>query len=255
MVSVERREPIGWILLGSAVGVHTIGESFPTQLETAVAELSDASEVRAVVLAGRSKVFCAGADLGLADRLREPRFGRRWLETQHRALLALARMPMPTVASVSGAAFGAGFNLALACDFLLAARSASFCQAFVKVGLATDMGSPYLLPRRVGLQRARELMYTGRTIDADEAFEIGVVDELADSDVDKLAEAMAARLAAGPPLALAAMKKGLARAPGSTLEEVLDDELELQVPALRSEDFSEGARAFDERRNPQFRGR
>jgi len=253
-VRLERDGRIATIWLSHPDGAHTIGEEFPEQLGGVVDELGEDRGVRAALLCGDSKVFCAGADLNLVDRLREPEFGRRWLETQHAAVLKLARLPMPAVAAVDRAAFGAGFNLALACDFIVASERASFCQAFVKVGLATDMGSPYLLPRRVGMQRARELMYTGRTLDAAEAHEIGVVDELVGSDARQRAHELAAELAEGPPRALEAMKEALARAVAPSFEQALDDELELQIPVLRSEDFGEGATAFKEKRRPTFRG-
>jgi enoyl-CoA hydratase/carnithine racemase len=254
-VRLEREGPVATIWLSCPDGVHTIGENFPAQLGRALDELGDDHEVRAVLLCGDSKVFCAGADLNLVDRLREPEFGRRWLETQHAAVMRLAQLRMPAVAAVDRAAFGAGFNLALACDFIVASMRATFCQAFVKVGLATDMGSPYLLPRRVGLQRARELMYLGRTLDAAEAQKIGVVDELVESDARQRANELADELAKGPPLALEAMKSTLGRAFAPSLEQVLGDELEVQIPVLRSEDFGEGAKAFREKRRPSFRGR
>jgi len=253
-VRLEREGRLATIWLSCPGGAHTIGEEFPEQLGGALEELGDDHEVRAALLCGDSKVFCAGADLNLVERLREPAFGRQWLETQHAALLKLTQLRMPVFAAVDRAAFGAGFNLALACDFIVASVRASFCQAFVKVGLATDMGSPHLLPRRVGLQRARELMYTGRTLDAAEAHEIGVVDELVESDARHRASDLAEELAEGPPLALEAMKTALARAFAPSLQQVLDDELELQIPVLRSEDFGEGATAFKEKRRPTFRG-
>lgn len=254
-VEVAHEGELGFVRLADPAGVHVIGESFPEELGAAVRELTDRAEVRAVVLSGGPKVFCAGADLTLVDRLRQPDFGRTWLRTQHRALLELAELPKPTIAAVEGAAFGAGFNLALACDFLIASTRARFCQAFVRVGLATDMGSPFLLARRAGLQHARSLMYTGRTIDSAEALELGVADERIDADVEERAAAFARELAAGPPLALAAMKEALLRAPARDLAQVLDDELELQIPVLRSADFKEGAEAFAEKRPAKFQGK
>jgi 2-(1,2-epoxy-1,2-dihydrophenyl)acetyl-CoA isomerase len=252
-VKVASDGSLGEITLSNPGGVHMIDESFPDALKSAVATLDGAPAVRTVVLGGDSKVFCAGADLSLAERLRDPEFGAEWLRTQHDAILRLARMRMPVVAAVAGAAYGAGFNLALACDFIVASDSASFSQAFVRVGIATDMGSPFLLPRRVGVQRARELMYTGRSLTAAEALEIGAVDEVVAPDrVADRARELAAELAAGPPLALAAMKRALATATGDTLEQALDREL--QAEPLASSDFEEGATAFSEKRAPNFEG-
>ncbi|HEV7564180.1 MAG TPA: enoyl-CoA hydratase-related protein [Solirubrobacterales bacterium] len=242
----------GWIVM-HAEKVHVLTESFPGDLEQAVAAIRDDGAVRSAVLTGTSRVFCAGADISLAPRLRGPGFGRWWLSAHHDALESLAELPKPLVAAVNGAAAGAGFNLALACDVIVAAAGTSFSQAFIGIGLATDMGSLHLLPRRVGFQRARELMYTGRRIDAAEALEIGAVEEVVDPD-DLIATARerAEALGAGPLRAFAAVKAGMDRADGTGLRESLAIELELQMDVLASGDFAEGTAAFLEKRAPEY---
>lgn len=246
---------IGWLVL-HAEKVHVLTESFPGDLEQAVAGLADDEEVRAVVMTGTSRVFCAGADIGLAPRLRGPAFGRWWLAAHHAALESLLRLPKPVVAAVNGAAAGAGFNIALAADYVLSSTTASFSQAFIRIGLATDMGSLHLLPRRVGFQRARELMYSGRALDAAEALELGAVDALHEPDnLIGAAEARARDLAAGPLQAFAAIKAGMESGAGRSATASLDLELELQLDVLASHDFAEGTAAFLEKRTPRYGGK
>ena len=246
---------IGWIVM-HAEKVHVLTESFPGDLEQAVAAVCDDAAVRAVVLTGTSRVFCAGADISLAQRLRGPAFGRWWLSAHHDALESLAELPKPVVAAVNGAAAGAGFNLALACDVIVAAEPATFAQAFIRIGLATDMGSLHLLPRRVGFQRARELMYTGRALDAGEALAIGAVDEVVEPErLVAAALARAEALAAGPLQAFAAVKAGMEGSDNLSLRDSLALELDLQMDVLASEDFAEGTAAFLEKRRPKYTGR
>jgi 2-(1,2-epoxy-1,2-dihydrophenyl)acetyl-CoA isomerase len=254
-VSAVAAGEIGWIVM-HAEKVHVLTESFPGDLEQAVAAVRDDAEVRAVVLAGTSRVFCAGADISLAERLRGPAFGRWWLSAHHDALESLAELPKPVIAAVNGAAAGAGFNLALACDVVVAAEPATFAQAFIRIGLATDMGSLHLLPRRVGFQRARELMYTGRALSAEEALAIGAIDEVvAPEGLATAARARAEALGAGPLQAFAAVKAGMAGSANLGLRDSLRLELELQMDVLASEDFAEGTSAFLEKREPHYTGR
>jgi 2-(1,2-epoxy-1,2-dihydrophenyl)acetyl-CoA isomerase len=254
-LSVETRGELGWIVLRNESGVHVLTEGFPDAMQGAVSALEASPDVRAVIVTGKTRVFCAGADLNLAERLREPEFGRCWLDSHNAALVALSELPKPTVAAVNGAAYGAGFNLALACDFIVASLEASFCQAFIRIGLATDMGSLHLLPQRVGVHRARELMYTGRSLSAQEALDLGVVDEAVEAGrLAVRAQDLAAQLAAGPPRAFAAIKRGMAEAPELGLRDALQLERELQLEVLQTDDFQEGAAAFLEGREPRYRG-
>jgi 2-(1,2-epoxy-1,2-dihydrophenyl)acetyl-CoA isomerase len=241
---------IGWILLGGE-RAFTLDQAFPAAFEGAI-DAVEAAGARAVVLAGTTKVFCAGADLRLAPRLQEPEFAKHWLEIQHGAIRKLVECPLPTVAAVHGAAAGAGCNLALGCDHVVTATRAGFSQAFIRIGLATDMGSLYLLPRRVGHQTAKELMLSGRTVGGAEAVEIGLADEAVETDeVWERSRTIAAARAAGPLAAYAAVKRGLDR--GATdLCQSLDIEADLQLAVMAHPDFAEGSAAFLEKRPPRF---
>lgn len=253
-VSAARVDKDGWIILHGDK-VHVLTEAFPGELAQAVAAVSDAGEVRSVVLTGATRVFCAGADIALTPRLQGPAFGRWWLDAHHAALADLAELPKPVVCAVNGAAAGAGFNLALACDVIVASSTATFTQAFVRIGLATDMGSLHLLPRRVGFHRARELMYSGRSLSALEALELGAIDETCEPErlLDR-SRARAAELGSGPLRAFAAIKAGMSRAP-ATLRESLALEADLQMDVLQTRDFAEGTAAFLAKRAPEFTGR
>jgi 2-(1,2-epoxy-1,2-dihydrophenyl)acetyl-CoA isomerase len=250
-VTARLEDGIGWIEL-EGERPFTIDESFPGEF-TAALDTVEQSGARALVLAGTTAVFCAGANLKLAPRLREPEFGRRWLKAQHEAAARLAECRLPTVAAVNGAAAGAGCNLAIACDHVVAAERAGFSQAFIRIGLATDMGSIYLLPRRVGFQAARELMLTGREVAGEEALRLGLADQLAPADsVRERAGEVAAARAAGPLAAYAAVKEGLARGAAMEMRDGLHLEAALQMDVMAHPDFAEGSSAFLEKRPPRY---
>jgi 2-(1,2-epoxy-1,2-dihydrophenyl)acetyl-CoA isomerase len=250
-VSARADGELAWIAL-EGERPFVIGESFPSDLIGAL-DAVEASGAHGVVLAGTTAVFCAGADLRLGQRLREREFATRWLETQHEALARLTDCPLPTVAAVHAAAAGAGCNLALACDHVVAARSARFSQAFVRIGLATDMGSLFLLWRRAGVQSARELMLSGRDVSGDEALRLRLADELCSvEEVWPRARTVATERATGPLDAYAAIKAGLAQSIGLGLGASLDLEQRLQLDVMATPDFAEGTTAFLEKRAPRF---
>jgi enoyl-CoA hydratase/carnithine racemase len=226
------------------------------QLADALSEFA-ASEQRVLVLTGADAAFCAGADMGKelpaipsaadnAARMREV----------NRAAMALHRLTKPTIAAVDGVAVGAGMNLAIGCDIVVASSRSRFSEIFVQRGLTMDFGGTWLLPRLVGLMRARELALTGRIVNAEEALAIGLVlsvvepDELADA-VTRLAE----QLAAGAPLAQSFLKRALDRSSSMNFEQSLSFEEQAQALLLGSDDRIEGGAAFVEKRDPKFRGR
>lgn len=246
---------IGRILLGTPGAVHVIDEPFATALLDAVERLGQDERVRAVIVSSRARVFCAGVRFELVPQLSRPEVARSFIEALNRAVAALAELPKPTVAAVGGAAFGGGHNLALACDVLIASESAVFCQSFGNIGLATDGGSLYLLPRRVGFHRAKELALTARPLQASEAYELGAVDEVVDDgDFTSRAEVVATSLAERSPLSIAAMKRGFVEAQGMSFRESLALELRLQMPQFASQDLQDAAAAFLEKRPVSFRG-
>ncbi|MGI9641233.1 MAG: enoyl-CoA hydratase/isomerase family protein [Acidimicrobiia bacterium] len=226
-------------------------------------ELGDAfvdfekSDQRALIITGADGEFCAGADMNrdLPDVPSAADNAAR-MRIINRAALALHRSTKPTVAAVDGVAVGAGMNIALGCDIVLASPRARFAEVFARRGLTLDFGGTWLLPRLVGLMRARELALTGRVIGAEEALEIGLVTRIVDqSDLAPAAAELAGELADGAPLAQSFIKRGLDRSSTLTFEQALAFEEQSQALLLASEDLAEGTAAFVEKRKPTFKGR
>lgn len=178
------------------------------------------------------------------------------LSTVNTAALALHEITVPTIAKVNGDAVGAGMNLALGCDLVVAGEKARFSEIFVRRALSVDFGGTWLLPRLIGMHKAKELAFFGEIISAREAERIALVNRvLPDDELDAFVDAWAAKLVAGPPLALQQTKKMLSNAFNQGLSEALDAEAASQAVNLASEDTREGFRAFLEKRDPVFKGR
>ena len=221
------------------------------------AALKDASrdaEVRAVVVTGAGRGFCVGQDLtefreapgDIADRLRS---------NYHPNVVAIRALEKPVIAAVNGAAAGAGLSFAAACDIRLAADGATFVPAFINIGLIPDSGGTYFLARLLGPARAFEWMTSGRRLSAQEALDWGLVSEVVpNDDFPTRAAELAAELAAMPTRGIGMTKRLFDRAVGSTLEEQLEWEAQLQSAATKTDDFREGVAAFLEKRDPNFRG-
>jgi 2-(1,2-epoxy-1,2-dihydrophenyl)acetyl-CoA isomerase len=226
-----------------------------TSLLAAFQEAGRDAAVRAVVLTGEGRAFCAGQDL--RERL-EPDaapLDREIRERYNPIVLAMRRLPKPIIAAINGVAAGAGASLALACDLRIAARSASFTLAFGRVGLIPDSGATWLLPRLVGSALAADLALAGRTLSAEEAERVGLVSQVVDdAELPDAARELAERVAAGAPVAMALTKRALQRSLDTTLAEALEYEADAQAVAGRTADHAEGVRAFLERRAPDFRG-
>jgi 2-(1,2-epoxy-1,2-dihydrophenyl)acetyl-CoA isomerase len=218
-------------------------------------------DIRAVLLTGVGRGFCAGADLagggpGVPDRDGKPDLGAGLDQRFNPMIRAMRALPKPIVAAVNGVAAGGGANLALACDIVLAARSARFDQAFVRISLMPDLGGTWFLPHMVGDARARALAMLGTSLTADEAERMGMVWQVVDDSVlmDE-AKKLAHRLAAGPTLSYAAIKKAMNAATVNTLDQQLDLERDSQRLLGRSDDFREGVAAFLAKRPAKFLGR
>jgi 2-(1,2-epoxy-1,2-dihydrophenyl)acetyl-CoA isomerase len=216
------------------------------------------SAQRVLVVTGEGGDFCAGADLAAADR---PGAGSvddnvAGMDAVGGAALALHQVTKPTVAAVDGVAVGAGMNLALGCDIVIATDRARFAEIFVRRGLTLDFGGTWLLPRLIGLAKARELALTGRIIDAAEAEAIGLVAAVVGGDdLDAAVESVVAELLAASPLGQRAVKAGLSRSFAMTFEEAIAFESEHQAALLLSSDVKEAVAAFLEKRLPRFEGR
>jgi 2-(1,2-epoxy-1,2-dihydrophenyl)acetyl-CoA isomerase len=213
--------------------------------------------IRCLLITGAGRGFCAGQDLGERDMKAATIDLGSGLETWYNPLVKRMRaLEKPIVCAVNGVAAGAGANFALACDIVLAARSASFIQAFVKIGLVPDCGGTYFLPRLAGTQRAMALAMTGERLTAEDAERYGVIWKCVD-DARLMDEAMnlAAGLAAGPTRGLGLIKKSIYASAHNTLPAQLDLERDLQREIGKGEDYREGVAAFLEKRKPKFTGR
>ena len=218
----------------------------------------DDDTCRAVLLTGAGRGFCAGQDLGDRDPAKGdvPDLGETLRNFFNPNIRLIRDMPKPTVAAVNGAAAGAGANIALACDIVLAAHGAKFLQAFARIGLIPDAGGSWALTRLVGPARARGLAMLAEPLPAATAAEWGLIWKAVDDD-DLMAEAreLAGNLANGPTTGLTLTKQAIQAATENTLEEQLELEAELQSRAGTTDDYQEGVTAFLEKRPPRFTGR
>src|SRR5688572_13317334 len=212
--------------------------------------------VRCVLITGAGRGFCAGQDLTERDMNAKDIDLGGGLDTRYNPLILRMRaLEKPIVCAVNGVAAGAGANFALACDLVIAARSASFIQAFVKIGLVPDCGGSYFLPRLAGTQRAMALAMTGERLSAEDAERYGLIWKVVDDNaLEDVAAKMAENLAAGPTRSLGLIKKAIYDSAGNSLAAQLDLERDLQREVGRGTDYREGVTAFLEKRKPSFTG-
>jgi 2-(1,2-epoxy-1,2-dihydrophenyl)acetyl-CoA isomerase len=226
-----------------------------------LARAGDDATIRAVLLTGAGRGFCAGADLaggGTIDSAASepPDLGANMDRIFNPMIRAMRALPKPIVGAINGVAAGGGANLALACDIVLAARSARFDQAFVRISLVPDLGGTWFLPHLVGDARARALAMLGTSVTATEAERMGMIwQAIDDASLMDEATGLARRLASGPTLAYAAIKQALAAASTHTLDQQLDLERDSQRMLGRTADSREGIAAFRAKRPAQFTGR
>ena len=256
------------VLVSLAAGVLRVTLNRPDKLNAfnpavhqaladAMTRAETESPVRCILITGSGRGFCAGQDLTERDMKATAIDLGGGLDTWYNPLVKRMRaLPKPIVCAVNGVAAGAGANFALACDIVLASRSASFIQAFVKIGLVPDCGGSYFLPRLAGTQRAMALAMTGDRLSAEDAERFGIVWKTVDDD--KLmpeAARLAESLAAGPTHSLGLIKKAIYASAGNTLTAQLDLERDLQREIGRGSDYREGIAAFLEKRKPAFEGK
>jgi len=257
-VLFEAADGVATITLNRPDKLNSFTRAMHAELREALARVESDPTIRALVLSGAGRGFCAGQDL--ADLSFEPGratdLGALIHDNFNPLIRRLQRLPKPVIAKVRGVAAGAGANLALACDLVVAARSASFLQAFVNIGLVPDSGGTWLLPRAVGRARALSLAMLGERLPAAQAEQWGLIHRCVDDErLDEEVAALARRLARMPTRALGAIKQAIDHAAHADLDAQLDLERDLQSELGASYDYGEGVAAFLARRSPKFEGR
>jgi len=255
---VERHEGVVTVTMNRPARKNAANGRMWRELVSTFEEVAADRDDRVMVLTGAGGAFCSGADLGdpsdVAGRPGDPYL------VQMRALgdvaLRLHRLPKPTIAKVGGIAAGAGMSMALGCDLVVASESARFSQIFARRGLSLDFGASWLLPRLIGLHRAKELAFFADIISAQQAAEFGVVNRVVpDDQLDEAVGQWATRLAAGPPLALSMTKTMLNNSLGLSMDQAIEEESRSQAANFGTADTMEAIAAFVQKRDPQFEGR
>lgn len=249
---------VATITLNRPESLNSLNEDMHGQFGDALRRVGE-SEARAVLLTGAGRGFCAGQDL--SDRnvqpgAEAPDLGRSLEQYYNPLIRGLRGLDAPVVCAVNGVAAGAGANIALACDIVLAARSASFIQAFCKIGLIPDSGGTFVLPRLVGTARAMGMAMLGTKVTAEQAEAWGLIWKCVDDEqLMPEATALTTHLAKQPTKGLSLIKRAMQASASNSLDQQLDLELDLQRQAGRTADYREGVSAFMEKREPDFRGR
>ena len=255
----EMADGVGRLTLNRPERLNSFTVAMHTEVRELLERLAREPQLRVLTLSGAGRGFCAGQDLNdravRADGAAAVDLGES-IERYYKPLvLALRGLPVPVIAAVNGVAAGAGANIALACDLVIAARSATFIQSFAKLGLVPDCGGTWLLPRLVGDARARGLALLGDKLSAEQAQEWGLIWRcVEDSELGSVVDEVARQLAAAAPRGLARTKQALHGAGQRTLEQQLDIERDFQRELGYSSDFAEGVAAFTQKRAPHFTG-
>ena len=247
--------PIAKVVLNRPERLNALTWEMRQQLREHFNELRFNDAIRAIIVTGEGRAFCTGADVGGMQRQDLKGEREKLQQGSHSYMRVLTAIEKPVIAAVRGPTVGIGWSIAMGCDLIVASETARFSQVFRRIGLAPDGGAIWFLTRRIGLARAKELVFTARFVDAQEALSLGLVNYVVpDSDLMTKAEELAADLAGGPTFAFGMAKKMFAMA-NASYEEFLDVESLVQPQLGQTDDHKEGVAAFKEKRQPKFKGR
>lgn len=250
---------VAWVTLNRPEQRNAMNAEMRDELIQVLTDARTNADIRSLVLTASGKGFCTGADVSgpRGQGPSGPGASREVMKgSSQRLIRALWELEKPVVAAVNGVAAGLGSHLAFACDFVIAASDARFIEVFVRRGIAVDAGGAFLLPRLIGLQKAKELVFFGDDLSADDALRIGLVSKVVPAhQLATTAREWAERLAKGPTFAIGMSKRLLNRSLESSFDTALEEEATAQALVTHSEDTREGMMAFMERRTPQFKGR
>jgi 2-(1,2-epoxy-1,2-dihydrophenyl)acetyl-CoA isomerase len=252
-ILTEKKDGILKITLNLPDKLNALDLVMREELKDAFLDARNDKSIKVVVVTGAGKAFCAGGDITTMQGI-EPPAGRDRLKNVQQLVRLMVELEKPVIASVNGFATGAGLHIALACDMIIASEKAKFRESFVMIGLIPDMAGFYFLPQRIGLPRAKELMMTGRMLNAEEASSMGLVNRVVPhEELEKETMELAQQLAKGPGRAYAMIKSALNLWPAS-LQTLMEVEANLQAVAFATKDFDEGRQAFLDKREAKFTG-
>lgn len=257
LILFEQNGPIGKITLNNPEQLNAITPEMGDELKALVPQLNQKKDLRVVIITGTGKAFSAGGNLQfILDRTqRTPEQNKKDMVEFYSKFLSVRHLEVPTIAMINGPTIGAGFCLALACDLRYSSDKAKMGVNFAKLGLSSGMGGLHFVTKLLGPAKAADLFFTGRTLEAPEAFQMGLLNKLCTvENLEKETLAFAEQIAANAPLPLKIMKQGLQKAMNWTLEEVFDYESSGQAQCFPTEDLKEGIKAIQEKRSPIFKG-
>ena len=256
MIQFEKIEAVAKITLNRPEKYNSFVREMALELQNIIDECGQDETIRSILITGEGKAFCAGQDLKEAINPDGPEIEEIVRQHYNPIIQKIRGIEKPVIAAVNGVAAGAGANLALACDIVVAAKSASFIQAFSKIGLIPDSGGTYFLPRLIGLPKAAAIMMTGESVVAEKAESLGMIYAVyEDAEFENSAMKLAKTIASMPTKGLGYTKKLLSQTFNNSLNEQLSVEAETQALSAATEDHKEGIRAFLEKRTPHFTGK
>lgn len=255
-VVVTKRDHVGVIWLNNPKSMNSLDDLLAAELLEATEDLAADDSIGAVIITGTDKAFCAGGDLKKLSAGFETNEGYRYMKSFHKFVKSFSEMEKPTISAVNGFAVGAGFCIAMMADMIIASEKAVFGMAFANVGLIPDLAGLYTLPRLVGLQKAKELVFTGKNIKAEEALQLGIANAVVEAEnLDAEAMKLAKQLADGPRVALRLAKCVMNQSVNMTLDQLLELESQAQAQCFQTQDHKIAVEAFFKKEKPVFTGK